>query len=240
MKQRPIIFNTEMVQAIVDGRKTQTRRQMNPQPKPDTETSQGGYWFPCAAFQSMVHVEDFQHPFSRGMASDACPICSVGDQLYVRETFCIGKYEAEDRSPEHGGEMLYISQCTSDNNVIFKQHALEIGCSILETTWKPSIHMPRSCARIILEVTNVRVERLIDICESDAKAEGINCVTFRDECLGLCEGFTRQKDDGKCQLARTAKSAFLDLWDSIYSNSNDNPFVWVIEFKVISTTGGAA
>lgn len=240
MKQRPVIFNTEMVQAILDGRKTQTRRPMNPQPKPDNETSKGGYWFPCHAFQSMVHVEDLQDPLWRGMASDACQICSVGDQLWVRETFCIGKYEAEDRSPEYGGEMLYISQCTSDNNVIFKQHALEIGCDILETTWKPSIHMPRSAARIILEVTDIRVERLIDICESDAKAEGINSVTFRDECVGLCEGFTHKKDDGKCQLARSAKRAFLNLWDSIYSNSDDNPWVWVIKFKVISTTGGEA
>ncbi|WP_173496362.1 hypothetical protein [Shewanella sp. ISTPL2] len=244
MKQRPIIFNTEMVQAILDGRKTQTRRMFKAQPHNDwAPFSKNAEWYT----PTVIDKRGFYQPANDevfGVSDEDCafvsPFGSVGDQLYVRETFCIGKYEAEDRSPENGGEMLYISQCTSDNNVIFKQHALEIGCSILETTWKPSIHMPRSCARIILEVTNVRVERLIDICESDAKAEGINCVTFRDECLGLCEGFTRQKDDGKCQLARTAKSAFLDLWDSIYSNSNDNPFVWVIEFKVISTTGGAA
>ena len=201
MKQRPIIFNTEMVQAIVDGRKTQTRRIVKPLKDKN---------FGCNLSPNEVAGEvnngDLQN----------CPFGYVGDQLYVRETFA-----------DWGSRLTYKADKDDGAHCVVKR-------------WTPSIHMPRACARIILEVTNVRVERLIDICESDAKAEGINCVTFRDECLGLCEGFTRQKDDGKCQLARTAKSAFLDLWDSIYSNSNDNPFVWVIEFKVISTTGGEA
>ncbi|MCS6241525.1 ASCH domain-containing protein [Shewanella baltica] len=199
MKQRPIIFNTEMVQAIVDGRKTQTRRQMNPQPKPDTETSQGGYWFPCAAFQSMVHVEDFQHPFSRGMASDACPICSVGDQLYVRETFA-----------DCGSRLTYKADKNDGAHCVVKR-------------WTPSIHMPRSCARILLEVTAVRVERLDDISEQDAKAEGFDYPAVPGMGWKL-----------------NAKHNFLFAWDKIYGNRSSNPFVWVIEFKVISTTGGAA
>ncbi|MCU8034407.1 MULTISPECIES: ASCH domain-containing protein [unclassified Shewanella] len=200
MKQRPIIFNTEMVQAIVDGRKTQTRRQMNPQPKPDTETSQGGYWFPCAAFQSMVHVEDFQHPFSRGMASDACPICSVGDQLYVRETFA-----------DCGPRLTYKADKDDGAHCVVKR-------------WTPSIHMPRSCARIILEVTNVRVERVQHISERDAWAEGF-------------EGYDDDVTGGK-----SGYSEFCEAWQSIYGEQSwqSNPWVWVIEFKVISTTGGAA
>lgn len=199
MKQRPIIFNTEMVQAIVDGRKTQTRRQMNPQPKPDTETSQGGYWFPCAAFQSMVHVEDFQHPFSRGMASDACPICSVGDQLYVRETFA-----------DCGSRLTYKADKDDGAHCVVKR-------------WTPSIHMPRACARILLEVTAVRVERLDDISEQDAKAEGFDYPAVPGMGWKL-----------------NAKHNFLFAWNKIYGNRSLNPFVWVIEFKVISTTGGAA
>ncbi|MGI2147963.1 hypothetical protein ACRN97_04970 [Shewanella baltica] len=199
MKQRPIIFNAEMVQAIVDGRKTQTRRQMNPQPKPDTETSQGGYWFPCAAFQSMVHVEDFQHPFSRGMASDACPICSVGDQLYVRETFA-----------DCGSRLTYKADKNDGAHCVVKR-------------WTPSIHMPRSCARILLEVTAVRVERLDDISEQDAKAEGFDYPAVPGMGWKL-----------------NAKHNFLFAWNKIYGNRSLNPFVWVIEFKVISTTGGAA
>ncbi|MCS6175319.1 hypothetical protein [Shewanella baltica] len=206
MKHRPIIFNTEMVQAIVDGRKTQTRRQMNPQPKPDTETSQGGYWFPCAAFQSMVHVEDFQHPFSRGMAGDACPICSVGDQLYVRETFQVG----------------LCTKSTIAYKATHKPSDLEEGWNEV-IKWKPSIHMPRWAARILLEVTAVRVERLDDISEQDAKAEGFDYPAVPGMGWKL-----------------NAKHNFLFAWDKIYGNRSSNPFVWVIEFKVISTTGGAA
>nr|WP_320125712.1 hypothetical protein [uncultured Shewanella sp.] len=202
MKQRPIIFNTEMVQAILDGRKTQTRRQMNPQPKPDTETSQGGYWFPCAAFQSMVHVEDIQHPFWRGMASDACPICSVGDQLYVRETFA-----------DCGSRLTYKADKDDGAHCVVKR-------------WTPSIHMPRWAARILLEVTAIRVERLNEISEDDAIKEGF--------------------DHSRSAAAKSAgwyekpRSAFLRTWGQIYHNVDANPWVWVIEFKVISTTGGAA
>lgn len=206
MKQRPIIFNTEMVQAILDGRKTQTRRPINPQPEPDTETSKGGYWFPCHAFQSMVHVEDLQDPLWRGMASDACQICSVGDQLWVRETFQYGL-------------------CTKSGfayKATHKPSDLEEGWHEV-IKWKPSIHMPRWAARIILEVTDIRVEQLNDISEQDAKAEGFDYPAVP----GMGWKFN-------------ARHNFLVGWDQIYGNRSSNPWVWVIEFKVISTTGGAA
>ncbi|MCU7998079.1 ASCH domain-containing protein [Shewanella sp. SM95] len=216
MKQRPIIFNTEMVQAIVDGRKTQTRRQMNPQPKPDTETSQGGYWFPCAAFQSMVHVEDFQHPFSRGMASDACPICSVGDQLYVRETFA-----------DCGSRLTYKADKDDGAHCVVKR-------------WTPSIHMPRACARILLEVTAVRVERLNDISEQDAKAEGLQYSSVYQQWGGVEKHSSHKPHSPHWRWYKNPQHAFKSLWNSIYENWDANPWVWVIEFKVISTTGGAA
>jgi hypothetical protein len=229
MKQRPIIFNTAMVQAILDGNKTQTRRTMKPQPTPCDYTNpngspKGGHWYPSNIFQTMVHVESLMgnEPIWDGVASDACPICSVGDRLWVRETFCIGKYEAEDRSPECGGELIYISQCFGDNDVIFKQHALDIGCNIEDATWKPSIHMPRAAARILLEVTAVRVERLNDISLEDAAKEGFDHPAVPS--MGW---------------KFNAKHNFKFTWNQIYNNWESNPFVWVIEFKVISTTGGA-
>lgn len=213
MKQRPIIFNTEMVRAILDGRKTQTRRPMNPQPKPDTETSLGGYWFPCAAFQSMVHVEDLKKPLWRGMASDACPICSVGDQLWVRETW--RKFNSSDEC----GCSESPCSCPSNGTVLFKA-SHDDG----ESKWKPSIHMTRWEARIILEVTDIRVERVQDISERDAWAEGFD--GYDDDVSGGKNGW----------------SEFCEAWQSIYGDESwqSNTFVWVIEFKVISTTGDKA
>lgn len=209
MKQRPIIFNTEMVRAILDGRKTQTRRPMNPQPEPDTETTKGGYWFPCRAFQSMVHVEDLKDPLWRGMASDACPICSVGDQLWVRETLTKEKWP--DLHYVCGG----LTAGTGDEDFDYRgeKYRGEI----------PSIHMPRWAARIFLEVTDVRVERLNDISEQDAKAEGFEYPAVP----GMGWKFN-------------ARHNFLVGWDQIYGNRSSNPWVWVIEFKVISTTGDKA
>ncbi|MCU8008457.1 hypothetical protein L5M11_13125 [Shewanella sp. SM87] len=233
MKQRPIIFNTEMVQAILDGRKTQTRRMFKAQPHYDwAPFSKNAEWYT----PTIVDKRGFYQPANYelfGVSDEDCafvsPFGTIGDQFWVRET-----WRLFNSSDECGCSESPCS-CQANGTVLFKA----MGDSG-ESKWKPSIHMPRSCARILLEVTAVRVERLNDISEQDAKAEGINCVTFREEDLGLCEGFTHEKDDGNCQLARSAKRAFHKLWQSIYHNVEDNPWVWVIEFKVISTTGGAA
>ncbi|AAN56014.1 hypothetical protein HRJ35_16545 [Shewanella oneidensis MR-1] len=223
MKQRPIIFNTEMVRAILDGRKTQTRRPINPQPEPDTETSKGGYWFPCHAFQSMVHVEDLQDPLWLGMASDACQICSVGDQLWVRETFQYGL-------------------CTKSGFAYKATHNpsdLEEGWNEV-IKWKPSIHMPRSAARIILEVTDIRVERLNDISEQDAKAEGLQYSSIYQQWGGVEKHLSHKPHSPHWRWYKNPQHAFKSLWNSIYKNWDANHWVWVIEFKVISTKGGAA
>lgn len=233
MKQRPIIFNTEMVQAILDGRKTQTRRPMNPQPEPDNETSKGGYWFPCHAFQSMVHVEDLQDPLWRGMASDACQICSVGDQLWVRETW--RKFNSSDEC----GCSESPCSCPSNGTVLFKA-SHDDG----ESKWKPSIHMPRSAARIILEVTDIRVERVKDIKEQDAITEGMKFTNYGLNKFGnQLPGWLWRNSKKHEECLSSAKWAFLNLWESIYGEQSieqSNPWVWVIEFKVISTKGGAA
>lgn len=191
MKQRPIIFNTEMVQAILDGRKTQTRRPVNPalvqSERLPLETSKGIFKFWCS--------DEVSSPFG-----------SVGDQLWVRETFQYGL-------------------CTKSGfayKATHKPSDLEEGWHEV-IKWKPSIHMPRSAARIILEVTDVRVERLNDISEQDAKAEGFDY----PDVPGMGWKFN-------------ARHNFLVAWDQIYGNRSSNPWVWVIEFKVISTKGGEA
>jgi hypothetical protein len=245
MKEHPIIFNGEMVRAILDGRKTQTRRIMKPQPKPTPDDYYGkkGHQWPSKKHQSMLHVEgELQNGYGNwnGLASDACPLGAVGEHLWVRETFCIGKYEAEDKLPGYGGEELYISQCLGDDDVIYKQHAVDIGCNILEATWKPSIHMPRSACRIILQITNIRVERLQEINEQDASAEGMTFTDFGLNQFGNQQpGWLWRKSSSHEECLCSAKFAFANLWTSIYGGRawSDNPWVWVIEFKVLTTNG---
>ncbi|MEL4301153.1 hypothetical protein ACE02Z_06025 [Shewanella xiamenensis] len=198
MKQRPIIFNTEMVQAILDGRKTQTRRPVNPalvqSERLPLETSKGIFKFWCS--------DEVSSPFG-----------SVGDQLWVRET-----WRRFNSSDECGCSESPCS-CPSNGTVLFKA-SHDDG----ESKWKPSIHMPRWAARIILEITDVRVERLSDISEQDAKAEGFD--------------YPAVPDMGWWKF--NARHNFLVEWDLIYGNRSSNPWVWVIEFKVISTSGGEA
>lgn len=195
MKQRPIIFNTEMVQAILDGRKTQTRRPVNPalvqSERLPLETSKGIFKFWCS--------DEVSSPFGL-----------VGDQMWVRETW--RKFNSSDEC----GCSESPCSCPSNGTVLFKA-SHDDG----ESKWKPSIHMPRWAARIFLEVTDVRVERLNDISEQDAKAEGFDCPAVTGMGWKL-----------------NAKHNFLFAWNKIYGNRSSNPFVWVIEFKVISTAGG--
>lgn len=218
MKQRPIIFNTEMVQAILDGRKTQTRRPMQPQPHKE--------WHPFSAkaewyTPTVIDKKGFYHPAKNeafGVSDEdqgfISPFGAVGDQLWVRET-----WRKFNSSYECGCSESPCS-CPSNGTVLFKA-SHDDG----ESKWKPSIHMPRSAARIILEVTDVRVERVRDISERDAWAEGFD--GYDDDVTGGKNGYTE----------------FCEAWESIYGQQSieqSNPWVWVIEFKVVSTTGGEA
>ncbi|WP_272671775.1 hypothetical protein [Providencia sp. PROV123] len=209
MKERGIIFNSEMVRAILDGRKTQTRRVMKSQPEP-SKTKDGDYWFPCNKTQSMVHVSDFiprnnlmidAHEFF----SDCCPLGGVGDRLWVRETFQVG--------PCTESSFAYkATHCPSD---------LEEGWSEV-IKWKPSIHMPRSASRITLEITDVRVERLQDISKQDAISEGAPRGHHSIDVISKRFGFPD-----------FSRSWFAQIWMDIYGEDNwaANPWVWVIEFK---------
>ncbi|EKO3523306.1 ASCH domain-containing protein [Vibrio fluvialis] len=166
MKVKPMIFNTEMVKALLDGRKTVTRR----------------------PWKGNSHKP-----------------CNIGDLLYVRETFCIGKIDECDA--EHPADRhLFVSQCKGDNNYIPKQWLLDDGISIEDVTFKPSIHMPRHASRITLKVTDVRIEKLNDLRKSDEQVKR--------------EGFENWPQ-------------FKHVWESIYGQSKPNDYVWVIEFEVI-------
>ncbi|MGI2140816.1 hypothetical protein [Shewanella baltica] len=216
MKQHPIIFNTEMVRAILDGRKTQTRRMFKAQPHDDwAPFSKNAEWYT----PTIIDKRGFYQPANDdvfGVSSEDCafisPFGTLGDQLWVREAM----------TKAHWPDLHYVcgglTAGTGDED--FDYRGAEYRGFI------PSIHMPRWAARILLEVTAVRVERLNEISEDDAIKEG-----FDHSCSAAA------KSGGWYEKPR---AAFLRTWEQIYHNVDANPWVWVVEFKVISTTGGAA
>ncbi|HBZ2223482.1 TPA: hypothetical protein N3Z59_002244 [Klebsiella pneumoniae] len=215
MKERGMIFNAEMVRAILDGRKTQTRRIMKPQPEP---CPRGGHWWPSNVFKTMLHVEDEMQNGKGGwggLVGDACPFGDVGDRIWVREAFASG----------------LSTKSTLAYRATHKREDLEDG--FYDTIkWTPSIHMPRWASRILLEITDVRIERLNAISEEDARAEGI----IDGGCLNCGE----PEPCGCANPEPDATDAFAYLWQSIYGQEswNANPWVWVISFKRVE--GGAA
>lgn len=236
MKERGMIFNGEMVRAILDGRKTQTRRIMKPQPEP---CPRGGHWWPSNVFKTMLHVEDEMQNGKGGwggLVGDACPFGDVGDRIWVRETFQ-GPLVHEELFEEYSAypekfETPEYCEYAADGGVRPEYCDLDDN---LRHGWRPSIHMPRWASRILLEITNVRVERLNAISEEDAEAEGIDMEALYDsqDCYDCIA-------DHNMTGRPTVTGAFKYLWESIYGAENwlANPWVWVIEFKRVE--GSAA
>jgi hypothetical protein len=214
MKERPVIFNGEMVRAILDGRKAQTRRVMKVQPKP-SETRPGDFWFSSKKLESMVHVSDFMpgnspvtdcHLFFQ---EHCCPFGQVGDRLWVRETWAEAGASAPDLTLYRANYPAHVP--AGYENVPAAE----------EIRWRPSIHMPRWASRILLEITAVRVEQLNDISQEDAQAEGMELTGWRPT-------YSDPDSGGECM---TPYDNFAELWDSIYQNWSANPWVWAISFR---------
>ncbi|HBM3200841.1 TPA: hypothetical protein LVL97_005740 [Klebsiella michiganensis] len=210
MTERGMIFNAEMVRALLDGRKTQTRRPIKWKQTRFTEIGEredGSKW-PWS--EDAEHACDFWHP---------CPFGAVGDRIWVRETFC----PVDDT--QYGGEKWVDYRATPKFEA---SHPAGWDCAPNDAEalkWHPSIHMPRWASRILLEITNVRVERLNTISEEDARAEGI----IDGGCLNCGE----PEPCGCANPEPDATDAFAYLWQSIYGQEswNANPWVWVIEFE---------
>ena len=232
MKERGMIFNGEMVRAILDGRKTQTRRPIKWKQTRFTEIGEredGSKW-PWS--EDAEHACDFWHP---------CPFGAVGDRIWVREAY---RFPAslDDVSPTGVGEMAVATGYRKPWAPTFYEFTgtFSDGWKGFETPPKvsdagklrPSIHMPRWASRILLEITDVRVERLNAISEEDARAEGI----IDGGCLNCGE----PEPCGCANPEPDATDAFAYLWQSIYGqeNWNANPWVWVISFERVE--GGAA
>ncbi|EPT2394599.1 hypothetical protein ACXG8R_001485 [Klebsiella pneumoniae] len=233
MKERGMIFNAEMVQALLDGRKTQTRRIIKPQPEATLSGSLSGKWLSRPLNGLLLpKIEDI---------AIHCPFGVVGDRIWVREAY---RFPAslDDVSPTGVGEMAVATGYRKPWAPTFYEFTgtFSDGWKGFETPPKvsgagklrPSIHMPRWASRILLEITEVRVERLDAISEEDARAEGI----IDGGCLNCGE----PEPCGCANPEPDATDAFAYLWQSIYGqeNWNANPWVWVIEFKRVE--GGAA
>ncbi|ENZ8839184.1 hypothetical protein PG938_03385 [Klebsiella pneumoniae] len=217
MKERGMIFNGEMVRAILDGRKTQTRRIMAPQPADDIERC----IFPNP--EAIGWKSSLRHKHGSTTAH-FCHYGKPGDRIWVRETWA--RYNIDQNSHD----IAYRATTPAD----WPEEGL----------WRPSIHMPRWASRILLEITDVRVERLNAISPEDAESEGLertNFTGFGDE-PGL-PSYPEPDvyfDPLKKQWKEYPPEAFAGLWESIYGEGswNANPWVWVIEFKRVE--GGTA
>ncbi len=209
MKERPILFKGEMVRAILDGTKTQTRRIVKPQPEVTSDSD-------CRVkINGNHHTGPSDYLLKDVLPRFACPYGQPGDRLWVRETTCIAPkfFAPPDQScvPDYDGDLRYVSY-KADGHCEYAMREYKLK-------WTPSIHMPRWASRITLEIVSVRVERLQDITEECAKAEG--CDNSNSEAAITVGWYERPR------------SAFIRLWESINGADSwlSNPWVWVVEFK---------
>lgn len=213
MKERPILFSTEMVKAILDGRKTMTRRIVKPQPPEDWGVKGLHIFCDGNYFPIVIDKHGNEEPGTQcfgaydeeGIWGVKCLYGQISDVLWVRETYEIyqGKYK------EHHGMVMYKAS---------EKVSIEDGNKFGEKPkWRPSIFMPKSASRISLRITNIRVERLNDISEEDAKKEGV----------------IYSANPGKENYGNGYRANFRLLWESINGKGSweQNPWVWVIEFE---------
>ena len=214
-KERPILFQTDMVRALMDGTKTQTRRPYKLLKHPDIA---------CEMAASEL-VREEQHVINR-----ICPYGQPGDRLWVRESFQPLFAEGIERESETDwktGRGYRVYYPASDGVQEFMD-----GDDNLRTTCKPSIHMPRWASRILLEIVSVRVERLQAISEADALAEGVE----RVENSGYFRRYPAPASFKDCVW--TPRASYRSLWEQINGAGSwdANPWVWVVVFKVVQPT----
>lgn len=205
MSMKQILFNTEMVRAILDGRKSCTRRickDANECTVPDMD-----FYNADKRTYAAHNFADKKHTEQLSIAERTCPICQ-GDILYVRETWC---GLPVNEAGHFRGHPIYYYRADGD-----------LRPEGWRGAWHPSIHMPKEAARIFLRVTNVRVERLQEITPQGAWEEGARCSCLHPvpDCAGNKTTFVNIWNS-------TIKKSDLDFygWEA-------NPYVWVIEFEV--------
>ena len=220
MKERPILFSGEMVRAILDGRKTQTRRVINPQPIAD------GLYYEYKDIPWLKTGDPF--PF----IGHLCPYGTTNDLLWVRETWRAVELD-------NGNDGILYKADNHFKSIENSQAAADLWCDAYAdrkygNKWRPSIFMPRWASRILLDVTDVQVERIQEISDGDAIKEGIQDVCH---CGDYVEGHGYHSGHGAVSMPGWATENFSSLWDSINAERGhsweSNPWVWVASFKVV-------
>lgn len=210
MHERPILFSGPLVRAILEGRKTQTRR--------------------------VAKIKLDKHGFVEGELDDPadhCPYGAPGDRLWVRETWGVGTRPCPRRGWVDGIEYRADVDYLEDEYDVLPLRVVDppdgVELDSIRGGWRPSIHMFRWASRIDLEVTGVRIERLQDITEEDAKAEGVTPFPYDPE--------------GDCWTDGKHRTAFNYLWGEINGWTwpkgwDANPWVWVVEFRRVEVPHG--
>lgn len=230
MTEHPILSSAPMVRAILEGRKTMTRRVIKEFP---LSGYRWGGWIVESSNRketgmATVVPEENSKYCGTGKIGAHCPYGQPGDRLWVRETFACGL------STKSGIAYRATSQWSDFEDGTPQDHE--------KITWKPSIFMPRWASRITLEVTAVRVERLQDISEADATAEGIVFIDYGLDKHGMknsCYHIKEEAEKGPDHCMLSARYGFASLWDSINAERGyswkSNPWTWVVEFKRVES-----
>jgi hypothetical protein len=238
MTERPILFSAPMVRALLDGTKTQTRRPCKP-------ANEHGLSYVVGPFEERADLGAGRFGDEEGDLTFSCAYGQPGDRLWVRETFALSVVDPDGGSPQDEPENW---------DIIYRADPDQPGGgwtdgdgNAIAAPWKSSIHMPRWASRILLEIVSVRVERLQDISEADADAEGCERLEFEryDRDWNLCPkcGGTRLHcalgpgggviEDVDCVECDTYVKRYRHLWERINGAGSwdANPWVWVINFK---------
>ncbi|MEQ4313776.1 hypothetical protein ABNM01_11470 [Pseudomonas syringae] len=216
VKERPILFSAPMVRAILSSQKTVTRRALKVQPHIDAS---GNFCVGGANYGQDIYGK----PVTKHFVSSNCPHGKPGERLWVRETWYCDHFDLR-RGPYLKPDDLDVSEARDDGMLVYAADGLA-PYEAEQPVWKPSIHMPRWASRILLEITAVRVERLQEISRSDIRAEGLECPP------------ELASDDVSPNYRDWYPAAWRELWESINGADswNSNPWVWVVEFKRVTT-----
>lgn len=213
MSEKPILFSGEMVRAILEGRKTQTRRAMKLQPDLGEMRWTGSHW-------------EMYMGYPLGHDIPVSPYGGAGDRLWIRESWRI---EARQLQRGHTSYLIDYAAAPGSPDLRVIEHPDAARYVESSQRWLSSIHMPRWASRIMLEIVKVRIERLQEINEADAEAEG--CAAYE----------TYHPMPGESHLLEpdtyfSAKEVYAHLWDKLKKKNypwDSNPFVWVIEFRKV-------